>query len=93
MSNGRDLDRIVQAARDHYRLVQSDIANAKDRFEHIRLTAIAQSAHNLLTDLIVFQTGIVYSHTAQHAVDQTFNETDTPLEIPEFKSPYNPDVR
>lgn len=92
MSNGRDLDRIVEAARDHYRLVKSDIANAKDRFEHIRLTAIAQSAHNLLTDLIVFQTGIVYSHTAAAAIDQTFNETDTPLEIPEFKSPYNPDA-
>lgn len=90
MTNGRDLHKIVEAARYHYKSLTADIANAKDRMEHIRLTALAQQAHNLLLDLIEFETGIVYTHTALSAVKQAFNETDTPLEIPEFKSPYDP---
>ena len=92
MSNGRDLSAIIQTARDHYKSVSSDIANAKDRFEHIRLTALAQSAHNLLTDLIAFETGLVYSHTAGRANEQMTERasTETPLDLPEFKSPYDP---
>lgn len=97
MTNGRDFAKIVETAREHYKAVRSDIANAKDRVEHIRLTALAQSAHNLLTDLIVFETGLVYSHTAQHANQQMFerasetiDESQEPLDIPEFKSPYDP---
>ena len=94
MSNGRDLNRIVEAAREHYKSLTADIANAKDRYEHIRLTALAQQAHNLLTDLIQFETGIVYTHTAEAAVEQLAERAseETPLPIPEFKSPYNPDA-
>lgn len=94
MSNGRDLRQIIEAAREHYKAVSSDIANAKDRFEHIRLTALAQSAHNLLTDLIVFETGLVYSHTAGRVHEQLAERasTETPLDLPEFRSPYNPDA-
>lgn len=75
------MSQIVQAAREHYKALNADIANAKDRYEHIRLTALAQSAHNLLTDLIQLETGI----NPDPAVE-------TPLDIPEFKSPYNPDA-
>lgn len=81
MTNGRELDTIVEAARYHYKALTADISNAKDRVEHIRLTALAQSAHNLLLDLIAFQTGL----------EPTVSE-ETPLDIPEFKSPYNPDA-
>ena len=98
MSNGRDLHHIVEAAREHYKSLTADIANAKDRFEHIRLTALAQSAHNLLTDLIQFETGIVYTHTAEAANQDLLDkvrqnaivESQEPLDIPEFQSPYKP---
>lgn len=97
MTNGRDFGKIVETAREHYKAVKSDIANAKDRVEHIRLTALAQQAHNLLTDLIVFETGLVYTHTAERANQQLFerasetiDESQEPLDIPEFKSPYDP---
>ena len=98
MSNGRDLHQIVEAAREHYKSLTADIANAKDRIEHIRLTALAQQAHNLLTDLIQFETGIVYTHTAKSAHDQMMQraeeraivEAQEPLDIPEFQSPYKP---
>lgn len=88
----KDLSKIVEAAREHYKTVSSDIANAKDRVEHIRLTALAQQAHNLLLDLISFETGLVYSHTALTAVQQVSERAseETPLPIPEFKSPYDP---
>lgn len=92
MSNGRDFSAIVEAARIHYNTVSADIANAKDRFEHIRLTALAQQAHNLLIDLTNFQTGLVYTHSAGAAMQQ-INERmteETPLDLPEFKSPYKP---
>lgn len=84
MSTGRDLGQIVQTARDHYMHLKSDISNAKDRVEHIRLTAFAQEAHNLLTDLIAYETGL--------EPQPTFNENQDPLDLPEFKSPYNPDA-
>jgi hypothetical protein len=91
--SNKDLFKIVNAARDHYKAVNSDIANAKDRYEHIRLTALAQQAHNLLLDLIEFETGIVYTHTAETARNQfaerIHSEADT-LDIPDFKSPYDP---
>lgn len=95
LTNGRDLGKIVEAARYHYKALTADIANAKDRVEHIRLTALAQQAHNLLVDLIHFETGIVYSHTAGRANEQVFErhiEDQEVLPIPEFKSPYNPDA-
>lgn len=96
MSNGRDFDAILEAARVHYENLKTDIANAKDRVEHIRLTALAQEAHNLLVDLRIFSTGLVYSHTGHVTPDQLFMNRETdgsdqdPLDIPEFKSPYQP---
>lgn len=94
MTNGRELDKIVEAARYHYKTLTADITNAKDRYEHIRLTALANQAHSLLIDLIEFSTGIVYSHTALRAVQQASERTpeEEILPIPEFKSPYNPDA-
>lgn len=91
MQNGRDFSSIVAAARTHYENLKTDIANSKDRIEHIRLTALAQEAHNLLTDLEVFEVGLVYTHTA--ATDQYFSPTPEPLDLPEFKSPYTPPLR
>jgi hypothetical protein len=38
---------ILEAARVLYENVKADIVNAKDRIEHIRLTALAQEAENL----------------------------------------------
>jgi hypothetical protein len=92
VANGRDFSKIVEAARIHYGSLTSDISNAKDRVEHIRLTALAQQAHNLLIDLIEFETGLVYSHSGSRSMEQ-MNERraeETPLDIPEFKSPYDP---
>jgi hypothetical protein len=92
MSNGRDISKIIEAARSHYKTVISDITNAKDRVEHIRLTALAQQAHNLLVDLMEFETGLVYTHSAAKSLDQ-INERpvdETPLDLPEFRSPYKP---
>jgi hypothetical protein len=42
---------ILQAARMLYENIRSDIDNAKDRIEHIRISSLAQEAQNLLTDL------------------------------------------
>jgi hypothetical protein len=97
MSHGRSYSAIVDAARTHYENLKTDIANSKDRVEHIRLTALAQEAHNLLTDLLVFEVGLVYTHTA--STDSYFNmDVDQkpqgePLDLPEFKSPYTPPTR
>lgn len=88
MSNGRDFTKIVDAARVHYENLKTDIDNAKDRIEHIRLTALAQEAHNLYTDLLAFEVGLVYSHTS-NVTDYLLKET--PLDIPEFRSPYKPE--
>lgn len=103
MDNGRDFSRIVEAARIHYQNLKTDIENSKDRLEHIRLTALAQEAHNLLTDLRSFEIGLVYTHTGPTVEDfekmQKHKEEDAamngstfdePLDLPEFKSPYDP---
>jgi hypothetical protein len=96
LTNGREFDKIVEAARYHYKTLTADIANAKDRQEHIRLTALANQAHTLLVDMIEFQTGLVYSHTGLTAVQQVSEraaaEKEETLDLPEFKSPYNPDA-
>jgi hypothetical protein len=47
----KNLDQVIEAARIHYENVKADINNASTRIEHIRLTALAQEAANLLTDL------------------------------------------
>ena len=82
MTNGQNFDKIVETARDHYMHVKSDIANAKDRVEHIRLTALAQEAHNLLTDLISYETGIP---------KETVDLNQEALDLPDFKNPYKPE--
>ena len=84
---------IVKAARIHYENLKSDIANASNRIEHIRLTTLAQEAHNLLTDLVSFEAGLVYTHTAARANEQIFEEAQNrsnQLDSPEFKSPFDP---
>jgi hypothetical protein len=47
----KNLDQVIEAARIHYENVKADINNASTRIEHIRITALAQEAANLLTDL------------------------------------------
>lgn len=42
---------ILQAARMLYENIKADIENASTRIEHIRITTLAQEAHQLLTDL------------------------------------------
>lgn len=60
MSN---IEFIVEAARNHYANVTADIQNASTRLEHMRLTALAQEAENLVTELENFAFGLVYSHS------------------------------
>ncbi len=83
----RDYSKIVEAARVHYENLKTDISNAHNRIEHIRLTALAQEAHNLYTDLLAFEVGLVYSHTSN---TNGYFQKETPLDLPEFKSPYTP---
>lgn len=98
MTNGRDFGKIIENAREHYLNIKEDITKAKDRSEHIRLTALAQEAHNLLTDLLSFEVGLVYSHTGmvsetslQNSLNAATVQTqEEPLDLPEFKSPYDP---
>tara|TARA_B110000503_G_scaffold88259_1_gene133831 strand:- start:11399 stop:11707 length:309 start_codon:yes stop_codon:yes gene_type:complete len=102
MTPGRDFTKIVETARAHYINLKTDIANASNRIEHIRLSALAQEAQNLLTDLVTFEVGLVYSHTnnvdghiAGRIAEElgTIDESVEPLDLPEFKSPYNPDLK
>jgi hypothetical protein len=48
MSN---IEFIIEAARLHYANVSADIKNSSTRLEHMRLTALAQEAKNLVTEL------------------------------------------
>ena len=93
----RDFPQIVETARTHYINLKDDISNAANRIEHIRLSALAQEAQNLLTDLTSFEVGLVYSHV--NSTDACLkarlleeNTSDEPLDLPEFKSPFNPDA-
>lgn len=99
--HGKDFTEIVETARVHYENLKADIPNASNRIEHIRLSALAQEAHNLLTDLRVFEIGLVYSHTG--STDAYFAKleqegrlstdvSDVTLDLPEFRSPFNPDA-
>lgn len=99
MHNGTDYSQILKAARDHYNNLKTDIANASNRIEHIRLSALAQEAHNLLTELQIFEVGLVYSHAGstdayfaklQEEGRSSIDESDLTLDIPEFKSPFDP---
>ncbi len=82
MITGRDMTELIAAARKHYEDLNGDIKNASSRIEHIRLTGFAQSAQNLLFDLIAHDNGESYSTGVQ----------DTPLPIEDFVSPFNPDI-
>ena len=96
----RDYSSIVERARLHYEALKADVSNTANRIEYIRLTSLAQEAHHLLTDLISFEVGLVYSHTndvngyIETRLLETSNEpsTDAILDLPEFKSPFNPDI-
>lgn len=48
------INELIEAARLHLNHVQADITNASTRIEHIRITALAQEAANLLTNLEKF---------------------------------------
>lgn len=99
--------RIIEAAREHYLNLKTDIENAKDRVEHIRLTALAQEAHNLLTELELFDIGLVYTRVNNISPEdlERYREVinarkkltaageDLPLDLPEFKSPFTPPVQ
>lgn len=89
----REFHEIVEAARLHYENLKTDIANAKDRIEHIRLTALAQEAHNLWVELSSFNSGLVYTHTASRVHEQIMEEVqdrENQLDLPDFRSPYDP---
>jgi hypothetical protein len=95
----RDFSKIIETARVHYINLKDDISNAANRIEHIRLSALAQEAHNLLTDLVAFELGLVYSHTnntdayvSSLVLEDPSSTFDEPLDLPEFKSPFNPDA-
>ena len=82
MTPGTDLSAIIAAARKNYEDLNGDIKNCSSRLEHVRLTGFAQSAQNLLFDLIAHDNGQSYSTGVQ----------DTPLPIEDFVSPFNPDA-
>lgn len=59
-----NIEDLVTAARLHRDNITADINNASTRLEHVRLTALAQEAENLLTELENFAFGLVYSHSS-----------------------------
>lgn len=59
-----NIEAIIEAARTHRNNITADIDNASTRLEHIRLTALAQEAENLLIELENFSFGLVYSHSS-----------------------------
>ena len=56
-----NIEELIEAARVHRNNLLADINNASTRLEHVRLTALAQEAENLLTKLEDFSYGVVYS--------------------------------
>ena len=97
--------RIIETARAHYEDLKADIPNASNRIEHIRLTTLANSAHKLLTDIELFEIGLVYTRVASinpeemeryreviNARQKLFagDPSDVQLDLPEFKSPFTP---
>ena len=65
----KSYEELVEAARTHYENITADINNASTRLEHLRLTALAQEARNLLTELENFGFGLVYSHSVTARAD------------------------
>ena len=68
--------RILDLARMHKANAAADINNASNRLEHIRLTALAQEASNLLTELENFGMGLVYSHSVTNRYQEVHPELD-----------------
>lgn len=100
-SASADFQRIIEAAREHYLNLKTDITNAKDRVEHIRLTALAQEAHKLLTELEMFEIGLVYTRIQslgptelekymQLREEIAREKSELKEDLPEFKSPFDP---
>ena len=96
---------IIEAARAHYEDIKADIPNASNRIEYIRLTTLANSAHKLLTDIELFEIGLVYTRVASISPEEmeryrevinarqkltARDPSDVPLDLPEFKSPFTP---
>jgi hypothetical protein len=69
-----NIEDLVTAARTHRDNITADINNASTRLEHVRLTALAQGAENLLTELENFAFGLVYSHSAAAMEQRKFEE-------------------
>jgi len=93
--------RIIETARVHYENLKADIPNASNRIEYIRLTTLTQEAYNLLTDLELFEIGLVYARTAnldsesmerymEIIASRKSDGSEIPLDLPEFKSPFTP---
>ena len=102
-TGNRDLtfSRIIEAARTHYENLKADLPNAANRIEYIRLTTLAQEAYTLLTDLELFDLGLVYARVANLDAEsmEKYMEiiasrkpdgSEIPLDLPEFKSPFTP---
>jgi hypothetical protein len=102
-TGNRDLSfqRIIEAARAHYENLKADIPNASNRIEHIRLTTLTQEAYTLLTDLELFDLGLVYARVAnldaesmerymEIVASRKSDGSEIPLDLPEFKSPFTP---
>lgn len=49
---------IIEAARAHLQNLLADIDNASTRLETVRLTALAQEAENLYTELVHYQNSL-----------------------------------
>jgi hypothetical protein len=75
-----NIEDLVAAARTHRDNITADINNASNRLEHVRLTALAQEAENLLTELENFSFGLVYSHSST-AVEQRKLEELSGMEL------------
>ena len=93
--------RIIEAARLHYENLKADLPNAANRIEYIRLTTLAQEAYTLLTDLELFELGLVYARVAnldaqsmerymEIIASRKSDGSEIPLDLPEFKSPFTP---
>lgn len=96
-----DFSRIIEAARLHYENLKTDISKAKDRVEHIRLTALAQEALSLWRELEVFEIGMVYTRLQSLGPTElerymqlnkvtAHEKSEISEEMPEFKSPFDP---
>ena len=75
-----NIETIIEAARVHRDNLTADINNASTRLEHVRITALAQEAENLLTELENFAYGLVYSHSST-AIEQRKLEQLEGLEL------------